>query len=85
MGDDAVRRQVLAEPVAGSRGGLAATFVAVSAVVGAGELDRGRVVVQPREIDVEGLDRVEDQTGQQAGPIRVEQPGQHPSDPVVVE
>ena len=80
-----MRRQVLAEPVSDSRGGFAATLVAVGAVVRPGQLERGRVVVQPGEVDVERLHRIQDQTGQQAGPIRVEQSGQHPPDTVVVE
>jgi NADH:ubiquinone oxidoreductase subunit 5 (subunit L)/multisubunit Na+/H+ antiporter MnhA subunit len=60
-------------------------FLAVGGGVGARELDRGRVVVQPGEVEVEGGDGVEDQTGQQAGTVGVEQPSQHPSDAVVVE
>ena len=76
---------VLGEPVAGSRGGLAATFVAVCLLVRTRELQRRRVVVEPRQVDVEPLDRIEDPPGQQAGPIRIEQPRQHPPHPVIVQ
>jgi excisionase family DNA binding protein len=85
MREDAMRRQVLAEPVLDGRGGLAATLVAVRGGVGARELEGRGVVVQPRQVDVEASDRVQDQAGQQAGPVGIEQPGQHPPDPVVVE
>ena len=76
---------VLAEAMENSWGGLAAPNMAVSSVVRTRELDRRGVVVQPVQVDVESLDRVEDQPGEQAGPVRVEQPGEHPADPVIVE
>ena len=37
------------------------------------------------DVDVEPLHGAEHQPGQQAGPVRVEEPGQHPPDPVVIE
>jgi hypothetical protein len=41
--------------------------------------------VQPGGVDAERGDRVQQQPGQQRGPVGVEQPDQHPADPVVVE
>jgi hypothetical protein len=67
------------------RGGLAAPPPPIGGRVDAGELDRGGVVVQPRDVDAEAVHRVQHQPGRQAGPVGVEQPRQHPPDPVVVE
>jgi len=41
--------------------------------------------VKLADVDVEDVDRVEDQPGQQACPVSVKEPGQATSDPVVVE
>ena len=76
---------VLAETMENRWGGLAATILPVSVLVGARQLQRRRVVVQPRQVDVEALHRVQHEPGEQARPVRVEQPSEHPPDLIVVE
>jgi hypothetical protein len=80
-----VRPVVLVVSVGDRRGLLAAPGVARGAAVGAGEGDRGRVVVQLGELDVELAHRGQHDTGDQAGPIGVEEPVQHAPHPVVVQ
>ncbi len=80
-----VRPMVLAEPVAGGRGGFAATLPSVGGAIRTRELQGRGVVVQPGQVDVEVVHRIQDQPGQQAGPVRVEQPREHPPDPVIVQ
>jgi hypothetical protein len=80
-----VRAVILVVPERDRRGGLPAAGPPVRARIPAGDGDAGGVVVQLRAVDPEPGHRVEHQPGQQRGAVRVEQPGQHPPHPVVVE
>ncbi len=67
------------------RGGLAPARAAVRRLVLAVHADRGRVVVHLGGVHAELGDHTDDQVGEQAGPVRVEQPHQRPAGPVVIE
>ncbi len=53
--------------------------------IGAGQTDRSRVVVHLGAVDAKGVHRVEHQSGEQAGPIRVEETLEATPDAVVVD
>jgi hypothetical protein len=65
--------------------GFAPTRRAVRGLVLAVHGHRGGVVVHLRGVHAELADHADDQVGEQAGPVRVEQRHQRPPDPVVVE
>ena len=76
---------VLGVPESDLRGGFAPARGPVGVPVDPGHGDRGGVVVQFGGVDVELGDHPEDQLGEQAGPVGVEQPLQCPAHPVVVD
>lgn len=76
---------LLVVAVSGRRRRLAGTPMAVGRAIGAGECDRGRVVVQLGAIDVELADHAEHQLGQQRRAVGVKQPVQRAADAIVIE
>ena len=65
--------------------GLAALLASVSLAIPAGDGDRGGVVVKTIEVDLEAVDRAQDDLGHERGALRVEQPVERAPDAVVVE
>ena len=80
-----VRPVILGVPPRDRRRRGAGHVLAAGVLVGAVHADGGGVVVQPRAVDGELADHARHQLGEQAAPVSMEQPVQHPAGPVVVE
>ena len=80
-----IRPEVLVVTVPDRRRRLPAAGPAVGVGVGAGQGHGGGVVVQLGDVQVELVDGCQHGRGDQAGPVGVEQPVQHPTDPVIVQ
>ena len=80
-----VRPVILGVTPGDRRRGDAVHVLPAGVLVGAVHADRGGVVVQPRAVDAELADHAGHQLGEQAAPVRAEQPVQHPAGPVIVQ
>jgi hypothetical protein len=76
---------VLVVAVGDGRGRLTGPGPAGGSLVGAGEGDGGRVVVELGDVEVEVADDAEDHLGDEGGPIGVEEPVEGATHPVVIE
>jgi hypothetical protein len=80
-----VRAVILRMPKRDLRRGLAPPRPAVRGLVLAVHGYRRRVVVHLRRVHIKLADHADDQVGEQAGPVRVEESDQRPAHPVVIE